>query len=580
MKIRKLAIHNYRNLDGVEIALDPELAFLVGENNLGKSNLLDLLNSVFLARQFEESDFKDAASPIEVSIELQLSQTELGIFDDVFDLKDPSIISIALRQEDPDSWIELHHAESGIAIDTRALKVTQFVLYDSQRKPERELDFSSNFGVAKVLRHFVSLYERSRPSGSSPILDETQIKAAIEFVNDRLSRIRSFRDYGYSASWREDFADALSRVIHLRGLDGLDMASTGYGLKYFTIVTLAILERLLVVSGQRLNRSILEEKKTGKRTVTMILAFDEPEIHLHPHLQRSLVDYLSSILSNRDAAFLSLVKELFDIDEFSAQLIVVTHSPYILRPSHQQISRLALASDRIVAFSGPNLLFDAQQRKHFAFQFEFIKEAFFSRGTLVVEGETELGALPRFARSLGIDIDRLGVSIVRAASKNSAKPLCSVLEAFGIPCFALTDRDDAPAVNEESHSTTDRRDLEEEVVEALNSSREDLLCQIVTENDPKGPSRKLDGKMLLKTGSLYRPGDALPFVEAESYSLESVRPDASSRRAWYLSWLRINKGLITGAAIGETIPRRLIPYVYRKALLKFARKIVREVRRA
>lgn len=113
MRIKRIAIGNYRNLDGVEIALDPELAFIVGENNLGKSNLLDLLNSVFLARQFEESDFKDAAKPIEIGLDLQVGTKELGLFDDTFDLKDHQLISVVLKQEDPDSWMNFITLKAG-----------------------------------------------------------------------------------------------------------------------------------------------------------------------------------------------------------------------------------------------------------------------------------------------------------------------------------------------------------------------------------------------------------------------------------------------------------------------------------
>lgn len=474
---------------------------------------------------------------------------------------------------------ELHHAESGLPIDARTLKSTQFLLYDSQRKPERELDFSGSYGVGKVLKRFVSLYEKSRPTGSPSVLDETQMNAAVQFINERLSRLRAFHDYGYGAAWSEDSADALSRVIHLSGRDGLDMASTGYGLKYFSIVTLAILERLLFVSGQRLSRSILEDQNTGKKTVTLIVGFDEPEIHLHPHLQRSLIDYLQQILSNSDSPFLSLVKELFQIDEFMAQLIVVTHSPYVLRPNHRQISRLTFAVGGVAAFSGPNLTFDTQQQKHFAFQFEFIKEAFFSRGVFVVEGETELGALPRFARHLGIDIDRLGISVIRAASKNSARPLCSVLAAFGISCFALVDRDDGTAEDLADLSTTVNRDYEEEIVDALNERNESVLYQLVSEYDPKAASRKLGGKLLIKNANLYHPGEPQPFAEDDYYALDSVRSDARARGLWYLSWLKLNKGLILGALTGETIPRRLIPRVYRKVLIRFARRITQDVRR-
>ena len=47
MKITKLIATNYRNLDSINIDLNEYCNFIVGENNLGKSNLLDLFQIIF-----------------------------------------------------------------------------------------------------------------------------------------------------------------------------------------------------------------------------------------------------------------------------------------------------------------------------------------------------------------------------------------------------------------------------------------------------------------------------------------------------------------------------------------------------
>ncbi|MBE9224135.1 AAA family ATPase [Phormidium sp. LEGE 05292] len=52
MRISTLEIKNYRNLDGVKIKFHPTTNFIIGENNLGKSNLLDLLNIIFNKNNF------------------------------------------------------------------------------------------------------------------------------------------------------------------------------------------------------------------------------------------------------------------------------------------------------------------------------------------------------------------------------------------------------------------------------------------------------------------------------------------------------------------------------------------------
>lgn len=62
MRIVELKIENYRNLDGVSIKFDEDVNYIVGENNLGKSNVLDLLNTIFNQAMISEEDFADVGS--------------------------------------------------------------------------------------------------------------------------------------------------------------------------------------------------------------------------------------------------------------------------------------------------------------------------------------------------------------------------------------------------------------------------------------------------------------------------------------------------------------------------------------
>ena len=39
-------IDNYRNLSGNNIKFEKQVNFLIGENNIGKTNILELINSI------------------------------------------------------------------------------------------------------------------------------------------------------------------------------------------------------------------------------------------------------------------------------------------------------------------------------------------------------------------------------------------------------------------------------------------------------------------------------------------------------------------------------------------------------
>ena len=65
----------------------------------------------------------------------------------------------------------------------------------------------------------------------------------------------------------------------------------------------------------------------GKKLLPLVLAIDEPEVHLHPYLQRSLIGYYKRILCNEDSEFADLLNTCFGIDGIDGQLIEV--APYV-----------------------------------------------------------------------------------------------------------------------------------------------------------------------------------------------------------------------------------------------------------
>lgn len=79
MRISKLRIENYRNLDGVAISFDEDVTYIVGENNLGKTNVLDLLNTIFNQATIGEEDFADTEKRSGAVVTLKMDEDEIGI---------------------------------------------------------------------------------------------------------------------------------------------------------------------------------------------------------------------------------------------------------------------------------------------------------------------------------------------------------------------------------------------------------------------------------------------------------------------------------------------------------------------
>ena len=98
MRIKNITINNYRNIDGISVHLHPECSYIIGENNLGKSNFLNLLNTLCSGKSFDDEDFSDQSKPILIELTLRLEPGERGFFGDNFSPDDPSEINIRYVQ--------------------------------------------------------------------------------------------------------------------------------------------------------------------------------------------------------------------------------------------------------------------------------------------------------------------------------------------------------------------------------------------------------------------------------------------------------------------------------------------------
>lgn len=83
--------------------------FIIGENNIGKRNILELLNILFTIGKFNKSDFFDICQPIEIKLTINYDDAELGFFENNFDSEDEYSITLVARQENVDEKIEFCH---------------------------------------------------------------------------------------------------------------------------------------------------------------------------------------------------------------------------------------------------------------------------------------------------------------------------------------------------------------------------------------------------------------------------------------------------------------------------------------
>jgi putative ATP-dependent endonuclease of OLD family len=571
MRVIKVKINNYRNLNGSQIVLNPDINFLVGENDTGKSNFLDMLNFLMNRRSFLEDDFYDKTKPIEVQFSLKLSEAEKGIFDDCIDPNQNDMINLIARQDSYLEEISYKHIESDTPISYMKFRCVNFIKYDSLRNPKDEITFYKGRGVGKFLAYLVNRFTSEDTKISfENIISKESVKPIVDYINEKLKNLRVFEEFMMCASIEEELTDLIHRILTIKDSKGFEIEKIGHGVQFSFLIELYILQNLMkLIEDRRRDHCIFSHN--DKRNISIILGLDEPEIHLHPYMQRSLVKYINNLVHNKAINFSNLAKELFEIDGMDGQAIIVTHSPNILLNNYKYLARFYLSESKIAISSGEQLDLKPDAEKHLFKNFIYIKEAFFSRCVIIVEGETEFGALPIWAEKVVGDLDKFGISVINAGGAGGVPPTAYLLSDFEIPNVSIVDKDqyESQKTNYDSITNlrlTDCMDFEEEIVDNLIAIQKiNLLFEIVNEHDYKGLDRYIQRTKLSSIATKYGISQSWDDKD-HRFSEISQTNNNNLKKTMFLSWLNIEKSITLGRIIGEKLRQEEIPQKYKETI--------------
>jgi len=224
----------------------------------------------------------------------------------------------------------------------------------------------------------------------------------------------------------------------------------------------ADLETSITEKGDGLQRSAImtvfrlyaEMAQSATETKSMLFAFDEPELYLHPHQQRSL------LLSLQQASKKN-------------QLFLCTHSPYLVDLHHIESIKLVRQTAYGTEVREGKRNYNSDERSTLVFinKVSSASELFFAKKVILFEGESEKGAYHLLAeRFIGTgSLEKLGITLVNCQGKTNIQLFIPILVQFRIPFLVVFDKD--------THSQSDQE---------LNHSLE------ISAEDPEG-----DGKFIV-----------------------------------------------------------------------------------
>lgn len=564
-------INNYRNLTGKTITFNDTLNFLIGENNIGKTNILELINICLAIGKFAETDFMDITLPIKIKFKVKYSNEEIGYFEDNFDVDDSNSITLVAVQDSVDERINYYHdTPNQTKIGMATIRTMNILYYYAQRMPSKEVDFRKTSGSGKVLNYLIQHSLEQSEIQEKDILKKTKLKNIVKNVNIQIKKINTITGDSVSAYVETEVDKLVCRLLGLGDENGRELSLLGEGVQYAFNILLQIIEIIYNVKATRKPEDFEERliNRDGKKLFPLFLVLDEPEVHQHPYRQRSLIRKIKALIENNNQEFLNLLKDLFDIDGLTGQIFIATHSPNILLDNYRQFIRLYKSTgtdSQLKIVSGMNVVIDDKLYKHMLHNFIYLKEAMFSKCIIFVEGDTENGAIPVFAERMGLDMDERGIGVIKLDGADSVKRCMALYKSFGIKSIALIDKDKKESYSSEPDIYfTKANDYEEDVYDNFKLTDYLKSCKELSGVEPYIP-------ILRREGLNFNPGQFVENpanIEIDDTLQMKIMVENKDRE---LQKLKQSKNAAKGAVLAGYVT--VIPPAFEKIINKLIKEV-------
>ena len=448
MIVSELKLYDFRKFHsengepGLSVSFHKGLNALIGENDSGKTAIIDALKLVLLTQSNDyvrpsEEDFyfdPDNGYVHEFKIECilsEFSQNEAKNFIEFLEFtrdveglhysmhmyyrawKENNRIFTDLRVNDP---------EEGITLDSRARELLKAVYLRPLRDAEREMHSGRNSRLSQILLSHKVFQDRKNhallqilKNANKDIETYFTQQDGQEILQVIRNNLTEFNDRTLKGDASLTASDVQLKSI-LESLS-LNAPETHPGLGELNLVFIAA-ELLL-----------LKQDDIGDLKLALI---EELEAHLHPQAQLRLISYLQK-----------------EYDKTGAQIIISTHSTILASKINLKNVVLLKGGCGYDLSEGNTGL----EKGDYLFLQRFLdatkSNLFFAKGVIMVEGDAENLLIPVIADIIGYPLEKYGVSVVNVGSTAFLRYSRIFIRGdqehtIGIPVSVITDCDIPP----------------------------------------------------------------------------------------------------------------------------------------
>lgn len=469
-RLKKLTIKGYRSIkDEITINFPENVPLvLVGENNVGKSNIVRALELILGetwpgSREPEDHEFWDRNpnnGPIEITCEFEglcVSNTQIKAFRWKYDPNS--------QGEKCEFRALTNTGERYVSSEMR--DQCMCIVVGADRRLSYHLSYASKFTLlSKLMRKFHSclIQDQNRVA---------MLKQKFEEVKSIFDQVREFADFQSELSQQSN--DMFAGMTYRLQVDFSAYDPTNYfhSLRLFPEESGAVRTFEELGSGQEQLLALALAYAYAKAFFGgIVLVIEEPEAHLHPLAQQWLA------------------KKIRELAASGLQIVLTTHSPafvdilgleglVLVRKINGATVVRQLTKEDLVQYClahGANpqrTAADTILNFYASHANPEIVSGFFAKKIVLVEGQTEALALPIYLRKVGLDVVKEGVAIIPVMGKGNLAKWWRLFTSYGIPVFLIFDNDES-----EDRDGSKRKDVLKSV-----GVDETKICEVLSAKD-------------------------------------------------------------------------------------------------